>query len=1154
MKKGRIVFLAILLMTIFGTLIHVNANTIDVKIEIDNPYINQSADGILNYKGWVMSELTDEKIRIYIDGELKEEAKRIQREDVLKAISGYGGRKLNPTPGYYGSIDISQLTSGSHTFKVEVVKVSGTEEEIVSSKSTNFNVKEYVGKMYIDEPNSGKNVKTSLYYQGWALSDDQNASIEIYVDDKLQSLPKRYEREDVLKAISGYGGRNTNPTPGYKGTIDTSKLKDGIHKLRVVLKSSNGKIIKEMSTNFNVKKYDTKIEIDKPIGKTVYNKENIEYQGWIMSEDKNAEVRIYIDDALQTSPERYKREDVLKAISGYGGRSTNSTPGYRGTIDYKKFTEGTHTFKVEVVTKLNENEEEIIKTSSTTFTLNKYNTKIEIDNPYINQSADGILNYKGWVMSELTDEKIRIYIDGELKEEAKRIQREDVLKAISGYGGRKLNPTPGYYGSIDISQLTSGSHTFKVEVVKVSGTEEEIVSSKSTNFNVKEYVGKMYIDEPNSGKNVKTSLYYQGWALSDDQNASIEIYVDDKLQSLPKRYEREDVLKAISGYGGRNTNPTPGYKGTIDTSKLKDGIHKLRVVLKSSNGKIIKEMSTNFNVKKYDTKIEIDKPIGKTVYNKENIEYQGWIMSEDKNAEVRIYIDDALQTSPERYKREDVLKAISGYGGRSTNSTPGYRGTIDYKKFTEGTHTFKVEVVTKLNENEEEIIKTSSTTFTLKKYDTKIEIDSPLNNSISKMSIDIQGWIMSEDKNIKLSIYIDNKEIESNKIIRYERDDVLQAINGYGGRNTNPTPGYKTSIDSSNMTNGNHTLKVRITSSESEEIYKEYVNSFTIKKYDGKMYLDEPIGSNFSSDISIRGWEISEYKDSIVKFFIDNKVVNTTIQRNSREDVWNYYENQYGGRNTNSTPEYQGTILITNYSEGIHTLKIGIYSKLGNIEEEIVSYSKQIFISKGRYYGVDVSYHNGDVDWKKMRSNGIDYAFIRAGYRGYSFGALTKDIKFEKNIVNASNAGIKCGVYFFSQAMNAIEGIEEANYLINTLLPNYKQYVKLPIVIDTEYSNENHDGRADYLSKQQRTEAVKGFVDTVRSYGYTPMIYASTDWLNNNLDMSQIHDVEVWVAQWADSVKYNGPYQVWQYKVTDNGFAYGSGSQRLDLDYFYKKY
>ena len=77
MKKGRIVFLAILLMTIFGTLIHVNANTIDVKIEIDNPYINQSADGILNYKGWVMSELTDEKIRIYIDGELKEEAKRI---------------------------------------------------------------------------------------------------------------------------------------------------------------------------------------------------------------------------------------------------------------------------------------------------------------------------------------------------------------------------------------------------------------------------------------------------------------------------------------------------------------------------------------------------------------------------------------------------------------------------------------------------------------------------------------------------------------------------------------------------------------------------------------------------------------------------------------------------------------------------------------------------------------------------------------------------------------------------------------------------------------------------------------------------------------------------------------------------------------------
>ena len=785
---------------------------------------------------------------------------------------------------------------------------------------------------------------------------------------------------------------------------------------------------------------------------------------------------------------------------------------------------------------------------------NTIDTKIEIDNPYINQSADGILNYKGWVLSELTDEKIKIYIDGELKEVAKRMQREDVLQAISGYGGRELNPTPGYYGSIDISKLTSGIHTFKVEVLKVSGIEEEIVSTKSTNFNIKEYVGKMYIDAPNYGKNVKTSMYYQGWSLSDDQNASIEIYVDDKLQPSSKRYEREDVLQAISGYGGRNANPTPGYKGTIDTSKLKDGIHRLRVVLRSSNGKIIEETSTNFNVKKYDTKIEIDKPIGKTVYNKENIEYQGWIMSEDKNAEVRIYIDNELQPSPKRYEREDVLQVMSGYGGRNTNTAPGYKGTIDYKKLTEGIHTFRVEVITKLNENEEEIIKTASTTFTLKKYDTKIEIDNPLNNSISKTTIDVQGWIMSEDRNIKLRIYIDDKEIESNKIIRYEREDVLQVISGYGGRELNPTPGYKTSIDSSNMKDGKHTLKIKIISSESEEIYREYLNNFIVKKYDGKVYLDEPIGSNFSSDISIRGWEISEYNNSIVKFFLDNEVVNTNIQRNVREDVWNYYENQYGGRSANLTPEYQGTVSIDNYSEGIHTLKIAVYSKLGNIEEEIVSYSKQIFISKGKYYGVDISYHNGDVDWNKMRSNGVDYAFIRAGYRGYNFGTLTKDIKFTENIVNASNAGIKCGVYFFSQAINAIEGIEEANYLINVLLSGYEQYVKLPIVIDTEYSNENHDGRADYLSKQQRTEAVKGFIDTVRNYGYTPMIYASTDWLNNNLDMSQINDVEVWVAQWGNSVNYNGPYQVWQYTVTNDGFSYGSGSQRLDLDYFYKKY
>ena len=115
--------------------------------------------------------------------------------------------------------------------------------------------------------------------------------------------------------------------------------------------------------------------------------------------------------------------------------------------------------------------------------------------------------------------------------------------------------------------------------------------------------------------------------------------------------------------------------------------------------------------------------------------------------------------------------------------------------------------------------------------------------------------------------------------------------------------------------------------------------------------------------------------------------------------------------------------------------------------------------------------------------------------------------------------------------------------------PNYKCYYR-----NQEYSHEIHDGRADYLTKQERTEAVKGFTDTVRNYGYTPMIYASTDWLKNNIDMSQIGDVEVWVAQWGENVTYNGPYQVWQYTISYDGYNYGSGSQKLDLDYFYKKY
>jgi len=199
-----------------------------------------------------------------------------------------------------------------------------------------------------------------------------------------------------------------------------------------------------------------------------------------------------------------------------------------------------------------------------------------------------------------------------------------------------------------------------------------------------------------------------------------------------------------------------------------------------------------------------------------------------------------------------------------------------------------------------------------------------------------------------------------------------------------------------------------------------------------------------------------------------------------------------------------------------------------------------------RVLGIDVSYAQGAIDWNRVAKAGIKFAIIRAAFRGYGTGRIVADEWFERNIKGATAAGIKVGVYFFSQAVNEKEGAEEADYIVNQIR-NYK--VTLPVVIDTEYVSDSR-ARGNLISKEIRTAAVKAFCDRSFQRGYTPMIYASTSWLNNQLDMSKLSSYKVWVAQYYSRVTYNGKYQCWQY--SSSGSVDGI-SNRVDMNYWYNR-
>lgn len=214
----------------------------------------------------------------------------------------------------------------------------------------------------------------------------------------------------------------------------------------------------------------------------------------------------------------------------------------------------------------------------------------------------------------------------------------------------------------------------------------------------------------------------------------------------------------------------------------------------------------------------------------------------------------------------------------------------------------------------------------------------------------------------------------------------------------------------------------------------------------------------------------------------------------------------------------------------------------------------QFFTSENEYVsGIDVSHHNGEIDWKTVSENN-DFAIIRAGYRGYSEGKINEDTYFKENIKGAKKAGIPIGVYFYSQATTVEEAKEEASYVLSLIRGHN---VSLPIFIDYEYAfNKDgmHDGRLfnAKLTSAEATEIINAFCDKINKGGHYAGLYASSSVLNNDIKTSKLNkNIYIWVADYNKSVKYRGDYDIWQY--TKTGSSEGVNSKYTDLNYWYIK-
>ncbi len=191
--------------------------------------------------------------------------------------------------------------------------------------------------------------------------------------------------------------------------------------------------------------------------------------------------------------------------------------------------------------------------------------------------------------------------------------------------------------------------------------------------------------------------------------------------------------------------------------------------------------------------------------------------------------------------------------------------------------------------------------------------------------------------------------------------------------------------------------------------------------------------------------------------------------------------------------------------------------------------------------GIDVSSHQTAIDWDQVVEAGIEFVYIRVGYRGYQTGELNIDQMFNEHYEGAKAAGLEVGVYFFSQATSVEEAIEEAYFVYSII--RYLD-IDLEVVYDLEDVTDA-DSRIEDVSAEVRTACAIAFASKIEELGYAPMIYTNLYWAENYYDLLQIMNYPLWYAQYNDTPDLPYYFRIWQY--TETGVIPGI-TELVDID------
>ncbi len=359
-------------------------------------------------------------------------------------------------------------------------------------------------------------------------------------------------------------------------------------------------------------------------------------------------------------------------------------------------------------------------------------------------------------------------------------------------------------------------------------------------------------------------------------------------------------------------------------------------------------------------------------------------------------------------------------------------------------------------------------------------------------------------------------------------------------------------MDISGLKEGWHSSTVQIVNCY-DQVLNEYTVSFLIK-HDTAILLENP---NFLQEsdryLIIKGWALSTSKGAEVDVYIDGKRAKSNISREKRDEVYEIMSNGYGRDYTTPKPEFKAELNVQSLANGLHDVSVKVRSKTTN--EVLGSWDTKINIRHLSYRkGIDVSEHNGKINWQKVKDSGIDFAIIRIGW-----GHFQKDKYFDYNVSECERLNIPYGVYHYSYALNMNESDLEIQGVLSALKGHHPQ---LPVFIDMEDAD-GYKSKNGMPSNYMLQRICLDFVDKINAKGYKTGVYASLNWWDTKLVNSTLNLYDKWIARWpvnsngnqtalnTSAYDYPEGSDIWQF--TSNGTVPGI-SGRVDMNYCYKKF